>query len=104
MTFLLAAGFWIGTLACLPPTWRVVRRRSAVDYSWIGLAMSLTAMTCVITALIGTGQWLSVAAQVVCYLAALAIAIVKWRTEPRGVRLAQAACPCGYKHPVESVQ
>jgi hypothetical protein len=85
-----AAGFWLGTFACIPPTTRVWRRRSAADYSWWGAAGSITAMTCTLSYLLALGNWLAAAAQAVCYLAYLVIIAVKWRTETRRDRFALA--------------
>lgn len=79
-----AAGAWIGTFACIPPTWRVARRRSARDYSWWGAVGSIAAMTCTLIYLGSLGNWLAVIAQSVCYVAYLVIVAVKWRTEMRG--------------------
>lgn len=78
-----AAGGWIGTYACIPPTWRVARLRSAREYSWWGAAGSIAAMTCNLYYLGWLGNWLAVVAQAVCYVAYLVIVAVKWRTEIR---------------------
>jgi len=80
-SFIGAAAFWLGTVACLPPTWRVWRRRSAGDYSWLGLAMSLACMTLMETYLVLLGNWLALGAQAVGYAACLVITVVKWATE-----------------------
>jgi uncharacterized protein with PQ loop repeat len=85
-----AAGAWIGTFACIPPTWRVVRRQSARDYSWWGAAGSMLAMTCTLIYLGSLGNWLAVTAQAACYVAYLVIVVVKWRTE-RACRTADPA-------------
>jgi uncharacterized protein with PQ loop repeat len=78
-----AVAAWLGTAACLPPTWRVFRRRSARDYSWLGLAMSLVCMTLMLTYLAALQNWLALAGQALCFLAACVIAVVKRRTERR---------------------
>ena len=82
MTYLGAVAFWLGSIACLPPTWRVIRRRSAIDYSWWGLALSLTAMSCMLPYLWHLHAMLSFIAQSVGYLACVAIALVKATTKP----------------------
>lgn len=81
-----AAASWLGTLACVPPTWRVWLRRSAGDYSWTGFAMSLTCMTLMLVYLASLRNWLALAGQGVCFAAMLVMVGVKWRTEIRRPR------------------
>lgn len=79
----LAGGFWISTAAALPPTWRVVRRQSAVDYSWWGFALTAVSLVCFMVPSGLSGQWLAFTGQAVGFLATAVRAYVKHRNRKR---------------------